>query len=64
MKKIIQRTRRFEKSFGKLDVKTQKLFIKKLAIFIDDEYAASLRTHRLNGYFLVAPRGIGPLFSP
>ena len=49
MKKIIQRTRRFEKSFGKLNVKTQKLFIKKLGIFIDDEYASSLRTHELKG---------------
>lgn len=49
MKKIIQRTRRFEKSFGKLNVKTQKLFIKKLGIFIDYEYAPSLRTHQLKG---------------
>lgn len=49
MKKIIQRTRRFEKSFGKLNTKTQKLFIKKLRIFIDDEYSTSLRTHKLKG---------------
>ena len=49
MKKIIQRTRRFEKSFGKLNEKTQKLFIKKLGIFIDDEYFPSLRTHKLKG---------------
>lgn len=49
MKKIIQRTRRFEKSFGKLNAKTQKLFIKKLGIFIDDEYSPSLRTHKLKG---------------
>ena len=49
MKKIIQRTRRFEKSFGKLNVKTQKLFIKKLEIFIDDEYSPSLKTHALKG---------------
>lgn len=49
MKKIIQRTRRFEKSFGKLNVKTQKIFIKKLGIFIDDEYSSSLRTHKLKG---------------
>lgn len=49
MKKIIQRTRRFEKSFGKLNIKTQKLFIKKLEIFIDDEYFPSLRTHKLKG---------------
>ena len=49
MKKIIQRTRRFEKSFGKLNVKTQKLFIKKLGTFIDDEHSLSLRTHQLQG---------------
>jgi mRNA-degrading endonuclease YafQ of YafQ-DinJ toxin-antitoxin module len=49
MKKIIQRTRRFEKSFCKLNVKTQKLFIKKLGIFIDDEYATSLKVHKLKG---------------
>ena len=49
MKKIIQRTRRFEKSFGKLNVKTQKLFIKKLGIFIEDERSPSLMTHRLKG---------------
>ena len=49
MKKIIERTRRFEKSFGKLNAKTQKLFIKKLGIFIDDEYFPSLRTHKLMG---------------
>jgi len=49
MKKLIQRTRRFEKSFGKLNIKTQKLFIKKLKIFIDDEYTASLKTHKLKG---------------
>ncbi len=49
MKKIIQRTRRFEKSFDKLNVKTQKLFIKKLGIFIDDEYSPSIRTHKLKG---------------
>lgn len=49
MKKIIERTRRFEKSFGKLNIKTQKLFIKKLGLFIDNEYAPSLRTHELKG---------------
>lgn len=49
MKKIIERTRRFEKSFGKLNIKTQKLFIKKLGLFIDDEYTPSLRTHHLKG---------------
>lgn len=49
MRKIIQRTRGFEKSFGRLNVKTQKLFIKKLGIFIDDEHASSLKTHKLKG---------------
>ena len=49
MKKIIERTRRFEKSFGRLNVKTQKLFIIKLGVFIDDEYSPSLKTHQLKG---------------
>ena len=49
MKKIIERTRRFEKSFERLTVKTQKLFIKKLSIFIDDEYNSSLKNHKLKG---------------
>ncbi|PIP65797.1 hypothetical protein COW94_05190 [Candidatus Peregrinibacteria bacterium CG22_combo_CG10-13_8_21_14_all_44_10] len=49
MKKIIQRTRRFEKSFVKLNEKTRKLFIKKLSKFIDDELDSSLNTHRLKG---------------
>lgn len=49
MKKLIQRTKGFEKSFAKLNVKTQKLFIKKFNIFIEDEYAPSLKTHQLKG---------------
>ena len=49
MKKIIERTGRFEKSFEKLNAKTQRLFIKKLGTFIDDEYFPSLRTHKLKG---------------
>ena len=49
MKKIIQRTRRFEKSFGKLYIKTQKLFIKKLGIFINNEHSTSLNIHKLKG---------------
>ncbi|KKQ68215.1 MAG: hypothetical protein US89_C0009G0028 [Candidatus Peregrinibacteria bacterium GW2011_GWF2_38_29] len=49
MKKFIERTRKFEKSFGKLNIKTQKLFIKKLGIFIDNEHSPSLKTHKLNG---------------
>ncbi|MBI2464157.1 hypothetical protein HYV57_04320 [Candidatus Peregrinibacteria bacterium] len=49
IKKIIQRTKRFEKAFAKLNSKIQKLFIRKLDFFIDDEYAPSLKTHRLKG---------------
>jgi mRNA-degrading endonuclease YafQ of YafQ-DinJ toxin-antitoxin module len=49
MKKIIQRTRRFEKHFKKLVPKTQLLFIKRLKWFIEDEYHHSLDTHRLKG---------------
>lgn len=49
MKKIIQRTKGFEKSFSKLVSRVQKLFIKKLALFIDDEHSPSLKTHKLKG---------------
>lgn len=49
MKKIIQRTRRFEKSFLKLPKKNKEKFVARLQVFIEDEYAAVLRTHRLEG---------------
>lgn len=49
MKKIIQRTKGFEKSFIRLHSKTRDLFVKKLSLFIDNEYAPSLRTHGLKG---------------
>ena len=49
MKKIIQRTRRFEKSFLKLPKKIREKFIIRLKIFIEDEHAVVLRTHRLEG---------------
>lgn len=38
MKKIIRRTRRFEKFYLRLDVKLKKLFIGKLDKFIDNEF--------------------------
>jgi mRNA-degrading endonuclease YafQ of YafQ-DinJ toxin-antitoxin module len=49
MKKIIRRTKRFEKSFLSLVPKIQKLFIKKLSLFIDNEHSPSLKTHKLKG---------------
>jgi mRNA-degrading endonuclease YafQ of YafQ-DinJ toxin-antitoxin module len=49
MKKIIQRTRRFEKSFAKLSSKVQRKFIEKLEIFLENEHHSSLKTHRLKG---------------
>ncbi len=49
MKKIIQRTHRFEKSYKKLNSKTRNLFLKKLALFIDDEFSPSLKVHQLKG---------------
>lgn len=49
MKKIIRRTRKFEKSFLKLQKNIREKFIIRLGIFIDDEYAAVLKTHQLKG---------------
>ncbi len=47
MKKIIQRTRGFEKSFIKLTPKLRGKFIKCLEIFLEDEFAPALKTHQL-----------------
>lgn len=49
MKKIIQRTKRFEKMFVKLSKKLQNKFLEKLELFIDDEFNTSLDTHQLKG---------------
>ena len=49
MRKIVQRTRRFEKRFKKLVPKLQKKFISKLKLFLEDEFHPSLDTHRLKG---------------
>lgn len=49
MRKVIQRTRKFEKSFSKLPRKIREKFVTKLKIFIEDEHAAVLKTHRLEG---------------
>lgn len=49
MKKIIQRTKKFEKSFLKLQKNIREKFIIKLEIFINDENAAVLKTHQLKG---------------
>jgi len=49
MKKIVQRTKRFEKSYIKLQKKVRQLFLKKMMFFLDDEFHLSLDTHRLKG---------------
>lgn len=49
MKKIIRRTKGFEKNFKKLPKSAKSSFINKLELFIDDEFTPSLKTHRLKG---------------
>jgi mRNA-degrading endonuclease YafQ of YafQ-DinJ toxin-antitoxin module len=49
MKKIIRRTRRFEKSYCKLQKHVQSKFLELLAIFINDHLDIRLRTHQLKG---------------
>ncbi len=49
MKKIIQRTKGFEKTFKKIPSKIQQKFIEKLEVFLDDENNINLKTHRLKG---------------
>lgn len=49
MKKIVQRTKRFEKAYIKLNKKIQHLFLQKLEIFLENENATALSTHRLKG---------------
>ena len=49
MKKIVQRTRRFEKMFAKLTQKLQQKFIHQLECFLEDEFHPRLDTHRLKG---------------
>lgn len=49
MKKVIQRTKGFEKAFLKLQKKWRTKFIKQLELFLDDELHPLLRTHELKG---------------
>jgi mRNA-degrading endonuclease YafQ of YafQ-DinJ toxin-antitoxin module len=49
MKKIVQRTRGFEKAFLKLQKKWRNKFIKQLELFLDDEFHPLLKTHELKG---------------
>ena len=49
MKKLVQRTKGFEKAFLKLQKKWQTKFIKQLELFLDDEFHPLLRTHELKG---------------
>lgn len=49
MKKVVQRTRRFEKRFKKLTPKLQRNFIRKIDLFLENEFHPSLDTHKLKG---------------
>ncbi len=49
MKKIVQRTRGFEKAFLKLQKKWRIKFVKHLEIFLEDEFHSLLKTHELKG---------------
>ena len=49
MRKIVQRTKGFEKAFNKLASKTQQKFIEKLEVFLESENDKKLKTHRLKG---------------
>jgi mRNA-degrading endonuclease YafQ of YafQ-DinJ toxin-antitoxin module len=49
MKKILQRTKNFEKSLLRLPKKIQQKFIEKLEIFLEDSYHPLLKTHSLKG---------------
>jgi mRNA interferase YafQ len=49
MKKVIQRTKGFEKAFLKLQKKWRTKFIKQLEFFLEDEFHPLLKTHELKG---------------
>ncbi len=49
MKKVVQRTKGFEKAFLKLQAKWRTKFIKQLELFLDDEFHPLLKTHELRG---------------
>ena len=49
MKKVIQRTKGFEKAFLKLQKKWRGKFIKQLEFFLEDECHPLLKTHELKG---------------
>lgn len=49
MKKIVRRTKGFEKAFLKLQKKWRLKFIQRLTLFLDDEFHPLLNTHELKG---------------
>lgn len=49
MKKIVQRTKGFEKAFLKLQTKWRNKFVKQLELFLADEFHPLLKTHELKG---------------
>lgn len=49
MRKIVNTTKRFDKSLKKLIPKQRDNFYHKLEIFLKDEYDSRLKTHQLKG---------------
>jgi len=49
MRKVVQRNKRFERFFIRLEKKHQEKFEKQLLIFLEDEYDPRLNTHPLHG---------------
>lgn len=49
MKRIVKRTKGFDKSFLKLQKKWRLKFIKQLELFLVDEFDPKLKTHQLKG---------------
>lgn len=50
MRKIIQRTKGFEKALLKLQPKFRLKFLDRLKLFIEDEFHPFLKTHELKGH--------------
>lgn len=49
MKRIVKRTKGFEKAFLKLQKKWRFKFVKQLELFLIDEFNPKLKTHQLKG---------------
>lgn len=49
MRKIVQRTKGFDKAFLRLQFQWKKKFIKQLELFLENEFHPLLKTHTLKG---------------